>query len=150
MSDHKVEVLYRHILDAWNADDAHAFAAPFADDGRVVGFDGSQVDGRAAIEKEMGSILADHKTGTYVGIVRSVREVGSDAAVLHAVAGIVPAGQDDINPDVNSIQGLVAERRNDGWQVVLYQNTSAQFHGRPELVEELTDELRTEFVSAKK
>lgn len=144
MSDSEIELLYRRIIDGWNADDASAFAEPFADDGRVVGFDGSQIDGRDAIEAEMKAIFADHQTGTYVGKVRSVRPLGDDAAVLYAVAGLIPAGAEDLNPDLNSIQGLVAAKRDGGWEVVLYQNTPAQFHGRPELVEELTEELRAE------
>ena len=30
----------------------------------------------------------------------------------------------------------------DGWRIALYQNTPAQFHGRPELSRALTEELR--------
>jgi hypothetical protein len=33
--------------------------------------------------------------------------------------------------------------RDDAWRVVLYQNTPAAFHGRPNKAEALTDELRT-------
>jgi hypothetical protein len=46
-----------------------------------------------------------------------------------------------------AVQTLVAERCEDEWRVVLYQNTPAQFHGRPELVESLTEELRRELQS---
>ncbi|HXV96788.1 MAG TPA: DUF4440 domain-containing protein, partial [Anaerolineae bacterium] len=46
------------------------------------------------------------------------------------------------NPAANVIQTLVAAKWDGQWQVVLYQNTPAQFHGRPELVRQLTDELR--------
>jgi uncharacterized protein (TIGR02246 family) len=74
--------------------------------------------------------------------VRSVRRIGSDSALLRAVSGVVPAGQRDINPELNAIQSLVAQRGDTGWQVVLYQNTPAAFHGRPELAEALTAELR--------
>jgi uncharacterized protein (TIGR02246 family) len=146
MSDAETAVreLYHRVLEGWNRHSAEDFAAPFAQDGEVVGFDGSQISGRAEIAAEMGRIFADHETGTYVGKVRGVRALGSEAAVLHAVAGIVPAGQSDLEPKLNSVQALVAERRDGEWQVVLYQNTPAQFHGRPELVESLTDELRQE------
>ena len=41
-----VRALYRAIIDGWNADDAAAFAAPFAPDGVVIGFDGSEIRGR--------------------------------------------------------------------------------------------------------
>jgi uncharacterized protein (TIGR02246 family) len=138
-----VRATYRAILTGWNAQDAAAFAAPFADDGEVIGFDGSRVVGRAQIEAEMAGIFADHPTGSYVGIARRVRQLGPHVAILHAVSGVVPAGADAINPDLNAIQSLVAQRQADGWRVILYQNTPAAFHGRPELAEELTAELTT-------
>jgi uncharacterized protein (TIGR02246 family) len=136
--------LYERLLDGWNRADAEAFAAPFAPDGRVVGFDGSETEGRAAIAEEMGRIFADHATGRYVGKVRDVRPLGSGAALLRAVAGMVPAGRSDLEPSLNVVQSLVAERRDDDWSVVLYQNTPAQLHGRPELADALTEELRRE------
>jgi uncharacterized protein (TIGR02246 family) len=136
--------LYRAILEGWNAQDASAFAAAFADDGEVIGFDGSRVVGRAEIEAEMARIFADHATGRYVGIVRRFRQLGTDVALLHAVSGVVPAGADAIKPDLNAIQSLVAQRQADGWRVILYQNTPAAFHGRPELADALTEELTTE------
>jgi hypothetical protein len=40
------------------------------------------------------------------------------------------------------VQVLVAVRRADVWRVAFFQNTPAQFHGRPELAEALTAELR--------
>ncbi len=139
-----VYALYRAILAGWNADDADGFAAPFAEDGEVVGFDGSQIAGRAQIAEQMAGIFADRATGTYVGIVRDVRRLGDDAALLRAVSGVVPAGEDDLKPELNAIQSLVARRHDEGWQVVLYHNTPAQFHGRPELAKALTEELRGE------
>ena len=139
-----VRAMYRAILAGWNAQDAHAFAAAFADDGEVIGFDGSRVVGRGQIEEEMARIFADHATGSYVGIARSVRQLGPDIALLDAVSGVVPAGANAINPDLNAIQSLVAQRQADGWRVILYQNTPAAFHGRPELADALTAELTTE------
>jgi uncharacterized protein (TIGR02246 family) len=140
----EVRELYRRIIDGWNQSDGNEFAAPFADDGVVIGFDGSESNGREAIADEMNRIFADHETGTYVGKVRDVRMVGPDAALLRAVAGVIPAGRDDLEPKQNSAQSLVAERSADGWRVVLYHNTPAQYHGRPEAVESLTAELREE------
>ena len=139
-----MEELYRRIIDAWNAGDADAFAAAFLDDGEVVGFDGSQLAGRAAIAAELGRIFADHPTGRYVAKVRSVRSLAPDVALLRAVAGMVPAGQSDLKPELNAVQALLAIRRDAGWRAVLFQNTPAQFHGRPDLVEALTAELALE------
>jgi uncharacterized protein (TIGR02246 family) len=137
-----VRALYRAILAGWNAADGDAFAAPFAADGEVIGFDGSTVCGRADISSQMAEIFAHHATGTYVGLVRGVRLLGRDAALLRAASGVVPAGEDDIKPGLNAIQSLIAHRRDDRWEVSLYQNTPAAFDGRPELAQALTNELR--------
>ncbi|MFF5259752.1 SgcJ/EcaC family oxidoreductase [Actinomadura viridis] len=86
----------QRILDAWNARDAEAFAAPFREDGQCIGFDGTfdgTFDaGRAPIAERIGRVNADHATGTYVGKVEDVPVVGSDAAVLRAIVVIVPPG----------------------------------------------------------
>jgi uncharacterized protein (TIGR02246 family) len=66
----------------------------------------------------------------------------SDVAVLRAVVGMVTPGQSALNPAVNAFQTLVAARQGGEWQIELSQNTPTQFHGRPELVEQLTEELR--------
>lgn len=142
--DSGLRSLYHSVLHAWNVANGEEFARCFAEDGEVVGFDGSQIKGRTAIAEEMNRIFADHAVGSYVGKVRSVRPLGPKAAVLRAVAGVVPAGESDVNPELNSVQTLVAEQAEGEWRVVLYHNTPAQWHGRPELVEKLTDELRVE------
>jgi uncharacterized protein (TIGR02246 family) len=134
--------IYRAILSGWNAADADSFASVFAEDGQVVGFDGSEVIGRAQIAEQMAAIFADHATGSYVGIVREVKSLGNEVALLRAVCGVIPAGADDIEPALNAIQSIVARHDPDGWQVVLYQNTPAQYHGRPEAAAELSAELR--------
>jgi uncharacterized protein (TIGR02246 family) len=135
--------LYVALLDAWNRHDAAAYAALFTEDGYVVGFDGSEMNGPDEIERSLAGIFADHATGRYVGKVKDERTVSDDVATLRAVAGLVPAGHADLNPDLNAIQSLVARREGTAWRIVLFQNTPAQFHGRPEAVEALTNELRT-------
>jgi len=55
---------------------------------------------------------------------------------------MVPPGKSDINPETNAIQSLIAVRSGDGWQIALFQNTPAQFHGRPEQAKALTEELQ--------
>jgi uncharacterized protein (TIGR02246 family) len=57
-----VRALYERILDAWNARDASAMASCFEPDGTMVGFDGSQVDSRAEIERHLKPIFASHPT----------------------------------------------------------------------------------------
>jgi uncharacterized protein (TIGR02246 family) len=140
--EREVRALYIRMLEGWNAHGGEAFAAPFAEDGEVIGFDGSQQIGQAEIATTMSQIFADHPTGRYVWVVRGVRLLAPDVALLRAVAGLVPAGQAEIAPALNAVQTLVAARRAGRWRIILFQNTPAQFHGRPELARQLTDELR--------
>jgi uncharacterized protein (TIGR02246 family) len=134
--------LYRELLASWNRRDPQGFAALFSRDGHVVGFDGSEMNGREEIEASLREVFADHRTAAYVANVREERLVTPDVALLRAVAGMVPPGRADVNPDVNAIQSLVATSSGGPWRIVLFQNTPAQFHGRPELAEALTAELR--------
>jgi len=138
----EVRSLYQRLLDAWNKRDVAAYAALFEDRANVVGFDGSQMTGRSEIETTLAQIFAHHQTASYVSKVREVRLLTPDVAILRAVVGMVPPGQTDINPAVNAIQSLTAVKRDGRWRIALFQNTPAQFHGRPELAQQLTEELR--------
>jgi uncharacterized protein (TIGR02246 family) len=134
--------LYRQLLDAWNIQDAAQYAALFADDASVVGFDGSQMNGRVEIDQSIGSIFADHRTASYVHIVREVRQLSAEVVLLRAVAGMVPPGGSDIKQENNAVQSLVAVNQDGTWRIALFHNTPAALHGRPEAVETLTNELR--------
>ena len=135
--------LYGDLLALWNRRDAAGMAALYAPKGGQVGFDGSTVTGPDEIAAHLAPIFKDHPTPRFIGKVREVRNIGSGAALLRAVAGMIPAGEDDINPAVNAIQTLVASRSSDGtWRIEMFQNTPAQFHGRPAEQEKLTAELR--------
>ena len=137
-----VRSLYEELIDSWNKRDAAKMGSLFAKDGNVIGFDGSQMNGRAEIESTLGQIFKDHPTAPFVTKVREVRFLKPGIAVLRAVAGMVPPGQSDIKPDVNAIQTMVVSKDDGRWRVAVFQNTPAAFHGRPELAESLTQELR--------
>jgi uncharacterized protein (TIGR02246 family) len=138
----KVRLLYQTLLEAWNDKDAHEMAELFSENGNVIGFDGSQMDGRKQIEFVLGQIFADHPTPVYVAAVREVRFLAPGVALLRAVAGMVPRGHSDINPALNAVQSLIATKEQDRWRIALFQNTPAALHGRAELSEQLTAELR--------
>jgi uncharacterized protein (TIGR02246 family) len=71
-----------------------------------------------------------------------VQPLASGVAMLRAVAGMIPHGEQDLKPELNAIQTLVAVKRDDAWRAAMFQNTPAAFHGRPEDAKKLTDELR--------
>ena len=83
--DARVAALYEELIAGWNAQDADRYAAPFADDGVVIGFDGSEMVGREAIAEEMRRIFADHETADYVAKVRSIVTLGPGAGSAGAV-----------------------------------------------------------------
>jgi uncharacterized protein (TIGR02246 family) len=139
---HEIATRYRGLLEAWNARDAKAFAGCFSETALVVGYDGSQMRGRGEIESTLGKIFSDHPTASYVAKIRSIRGLGPDVVMLHAVVGMVPPGQSDLNPERNAVQLLIGQRGPAGWQLASLQNTPAAFHGRPELGAQLTEELR--------
>jgi uncharacterized protein (TIGR02246 family) len=139
-----VRALYQQLMDGWNAGSGDAFAAPFEEDGDLVGFDGTHLKGRQEI-----ALFHQHlfdmflKGSRLVGISRSVRFLTSDVAVTHAVGGTVMAGQTDLEPERNSVQTLVAVRCNGKkWCLTAFQNTRATYMGRPEESRKLTEELQ--------
>lgn len=138
----EIQALYFQLLENWNNRNATGFAALFSSDGSSIGFDGSIFDGPAEIKASLSQIFAHHQTASYVAKVRHVRFLAPHVAILRAAVGMVPPGQMDLNPAVNAIQTLTVTRQSDHWRIALLQNTPAQFHGRPELAQQLTDELR--------
>lgn len=141
-NEQAIRDLYRSLLDRWNARDAEGMASLFAEHANVIGFDGSQMSGRAEAAATLGDIFANHPTAAYIAVVRDVRFVTPELAILRAVVGMVPPGKADINPDVNAVQSLVASRTNGSWLVELFHNTPAAYHGRPEESKALSAELR--------
>lgn len=145
----KVRDLYFDLLDTWNRRDAAGMAALYAAEGSQVGFDGSTANGPDEIEGHLRPIFTDHPTARFVGKVRDVRLLAKDVALLRAVAGMVPPGKDQIMPERNTIQTLIASRAHSGeWKVEMFHNTPAAFDGRPEEARRLTKELQMELDSA--
>ncbi|ARF15950.1 SgcJ/EcaC family oxidoreductase [Sporosarcina ureae] len=138
----EVNSLYQRLIDAWNLRDANGMAELFTEQGIQIGFDGSKVVGREEILSHLASIFENHPTAPFVTKVKDVRAIGNDTAIVQAIAGMIPPGKTDIEPTVNTLQTLVAVNKYSNWQIVLFQNTPAQFHGKPELIEQMTDELR--------
>jgi hypothetical protein len=56
---------------------------------------------------------------------------------------MIPAGRAEVDPALNAVQRAVITAQHDGhWMIESFQNTPAHYHGRPELAQALTDELR--------
>ena len=141
MSSNTAVHVYTRMLEAWNRRDHAAFAALFTPEGLAIGFDGSQMDGPAEIERQLADVFAHHQTAAYVAKVRGVRPVGAGAMLLNAAVGMVPPGGDAINPAVNALQSVLVVGEGEAARIALLQTTPAAFHGRPLLGEQLTAEV---------
>jgi uncharacterized protein (TIGR02246 family) len=140
--DRGMRELHARLLEAWDKRNARDFALLFASDGILVGFDGSQVNGQLEVGAHLTEIFSHHQTPGYVPIVREVRSLAPDVALLRANTGLIPPGKDDIDPALNAVQSMVAVRKGGAWKIALFQNTPAAFHERPDAVKKLTEELR--------
>ncbi len=140
--DAQIRALYAGFIDGWNRRSGAAVSSGFADDGELVGFDGSQTAGRLSIAAEFRKIFGSHRTPLYLALIRSVRPVASGVAVLHAHAGMIPPGGEDLDPALHTVHTLVAVEEDGRWRISLFQATPAAWHGHPHLRDELTEELR--------
>lgn len=140
--DAQIRALYAGFLDAWNRRSGAAVSAGFADDGEIVGFDGSQTSGRLSIAAEFRKLFGVHQTPYYVGVIRSVRPMTQGVAVLHAHAGMIPADGNDLDPDLLTVHTMVAVDDGGRWRIGLLQATPAAWHQHPEAREALLAELR--------
>lgn len=141
MDNNTIEQLYERLIDAWNNRDAKGMAELFADNGLIVGFDGSQMDSPTQTETELSKIFASHPTAKYITKVKRIINLNPGVSLLQAIVGMVPPGKNEIMPERNAVQTLVAVQDNQGLKISLFQNTPARFDGRPELVEAMTREL---------
>jgi uncharacterized protein (TIGR02246 family) len=141
--DAQISGLYSQFLDGWNRRSGAAVAAGFADDGDIIGFDGSHHRGRLSIAADLRQVFAGHQTAQYVGVIRSVRPMAPGVAVLMAHAGMIPPGGNDFDPALHAVHTVVAVDEGGGrWRIQLFQATPAAWHQHPEAREALTEELR--------
>ncbi len=126
-----VRDLYRQLMEGWNTGSGEAFAATFFEDGHLVAFDGSHFESRRAIASFHQPLFDKWLTGTrLVGQVKAVRFLAPDVALMHAVGSTVMRGASKPSPVRDSIQTLVAKRRDGQWKLAAFQNTRLRPMGR--------------------
>ena len=126
-----VRALYQELMDGWNKGSGVSFAAPFAEDGDLIGFDGTHLKGRREIVSFHQPLFDKWLKGTrLVGEVKSVRFPTPDVALMHAIGETVMRGKSEPSPERDSIQTLVATKRGDEWSLAAFQNTRVRPMGR--------------------
>jgi uncharacterized protein (TIGR02246 family) len=143
-----VREIHQNLMEGWITRRADLMAGQFSEDGEMIGFDGSHLIGQQLIATHLRQIFDDHTPATFVAKVNQVQFLSPDVAMLRAIAGMLPPGQTEIMPELNAHQTVIAVKQDRRWSVALFQNTPAQFHGRPELVQQFTAELRQVLMSS--
>ncbi len=119
-----VRALYRRLMDGWNRGSGAAFASAFTQDGDLVAFDGTHFKGRKEIAPFHQQLFEEWLRGSrLVGEVESVRFLGPDVALMHAVGSTIMPGKSEPSPERDSIQTLVATREDGEWRLAAFQNT---------------------------
>lgn len=99
--------LYDELVAGWNEGSGARFAAAFAEDGELVAFDGSRLQGRATIEAFHQELFDKWMKGTRLtGGVDDVKMLGPDVAVMHAIGGTIKKGKTTPSRARDSIQTL--------------------------------------------
>jgi uncharacterized protein (TIGR02246 family) len=142
METKEAQQLYHQLINAWNSRDASAFANLFAYDGVCIGYDGSEMHGREEISTSLAAIFKNHPTAKYVSIVREVKLLGGDLCLVRAHVGMLPPGKTTVDSTKDAIQVMIVRADKQAGLIILFQNTPAQYHGRPEVLGKLTQELQ--------
>ena len=99
IQEERGQVVTSFVMDAWNTSSGEAYAAQFAEDGDLIGFDGTHVKGRQEIAPFHQRLFDTYLEGTrLVGQVMSVRFLSPDVALMRAVGGTVMRGKSAPSP----------------------------------------------------
>ena len=116
--------LFRELLDDWGRGDGDAYGSRFTEDADYVAFDGSHTKGRQEISSSHQELFDRWVKGTrLVGSVESVRFLGPEVALVHATGSTVFPGEDKPRPSRDSIQTLVAVKREGAWIFTAFHNS---------------------------
>jgi uncharacterized protein (TIGR02246 family) len=116
--------LFRNLLDDWGRADGDAYGSRFTEDADYVAFEGTHTTGRKVIAASHQQLFDKWLKGTrLVGVVESVRFLGPDVALVHATGSTIFPGEDKPRPSRDSIQTLVAVKRDGRWIFTAFHNT---------------------------
>ena len=119
-----IRYLFSELLDDWGRGDGHAYGSRFTEDADYVAFDGSHTKGRQEISSSHQELFDRWVKGTrLVGSVESVRFLGPEVALVHATGSTVFPGEDKPRPSRDSIQTLVAVKREGAWIFKAFHNS---------------------------
>jgi uncharacterized protein (TIGR02246 family) len=116
--------LFRQLLDDWGRGDGYAYGSRFTEEADYVAFEGTHTRGRQEIASSHQELFDKWLKGTkLVGGIESVRFLSPEVALVHATGSTIFPGEDKPRPSRDSIQTLVAVKRDGAWIFTAFQNS---------------------------
>jgi uncharacterized protein (TIGR02246 family) len=121
-ADRQVRVVLEEVYAAWEANDADAFVAPYAETATAI-LPGTYLPDRRAIRATMATLFAGQLNGSKgVHEVQSLRLVGSDVAVVVSRGAMLLAGQTEPDATSRALETWVLSRQEGSWRVQAFHN----------------------------
>ena len=122
--------LFDALLEDWGRGDGEAYGSRFTEGADYVAFDGTHTKGKAEIAHSHQESFDTYLKGTRLtGRITSVRFLDSDVALVHAMGGTIMRGNTRTSPERDSIQTLVAVKRNGEWRFAAFHNSRVRHIG---------------------
>lgn len=94
-----IRAIHQRMIDAWNAGDGTAFAAPFTDDADFIAREGTHLEGRPEIASfHRWAFDTVVKGSRLEGEVKFVHVLGPALAVMHSVVRMTSPGHTQASP----------------------------------------------------
>lgn len=117
--------LLNGIYEAWEANDADAFVAGFAEEASAI-LPGSYRKSREEVRESMKDAFSTYLKGsTTTNKVLDLRSINYDTAVVITETGVLFPGESAVPADRLAIASYVLAKREGEWLLVAYQNSPA-------------------------
>lgn len=118
-----IRALRQQMVDGWNQGSGAGFAAPFAEDGEQIVFEGTHFKNKQEIASFHQQLFDKFMKGSrLVGEVKFIRFLTPDVAVMHSVGGTVMPGATETSAGRDSMQMYVVTKRDGQWRIKEFLN----------------------------
>jgi uncharacterized protein (TIGR02246 family) len=125
-ADRQVREVLKEVYAAWEANDADAFARPYAESVTAT-LPGIYLSGRQAVRDTMATLFAGELKGSRASCkVRKIRFVAADVAVVTSEGGVLFAGQAEPDAASRALETWVLSRQDGAWRVQAFHNCPQQ------------------------
>lgn len=125
-ADRQVREVLKEVYAAWDANDADAFAKPYAKSATAT-LPGAYLSGRQAIRDTMATLFgSDLKGSRAVYEVRDIRFVTGNVAIVTSMETVLLAGHAEPDAASRALETWVPSRQDTAWRVQAFHNCPEQ------------------------